>query len=287
MTNNLSEQCCKLKTYKTENYISIYISILTPFLIITLYSNFLGNDNTATIYQDLTNSPAYWLGQYQNYRYTSAIIGYIIHYSGYSYFDFLPLWILLFSVSISFAALETVKFLEFPIITTPFALLFISTSPYFTDLYLFAMVFSNYGISLFAIALSLYCCRKFSPPLSIITTAIFAIIILSSYQPFILVLPFLGALKIMKISLKREKDIFSAIVPVAGFLIGTLLYLVIIKLIGPEQGRNVSSGNTLKNISDYIKQSFDILLYGKQPFESSYQAWFYLISLTIIFIIFF
>lgn len=278
---------CKTKSYKFEEYIFTYISFMAPLIIITLFSGFLGNDNTSTIYTEGLHDGSYYYGQYVNYRYISALMGYVMHYLGYSYFDFLPIWIIIFSVAISFSAIETVKFLGLPVKSAPILSLFIATSPFFTDLYLFAMVFSNYGISLFAIAFSLYCCRNFSPPLSIITTTIFAVIILSSYQPFILVLPFLGALKIMKISLKREKDIFSAIVPVAGFLIGTLLYLVIMKLIGPEQGRNVSSGNALKNISDYIKQSFDILLYGKKPFESSYQAWFYLISLTIIFIIMF
>lgn len=287
MKNKSSEISHEINFLKTENYIFTYISFMAPLIIITLYSNFLGNDNTSTLYTEGLRNSSYYYGQYVNYRYISALIGYAIHYLGHSYFDFLPFWIILFSVSISFSAIETVKFLGFPLKYAPFLSLAITTSPFFTDLYLFAMVFSIYGISLMAIALSLYCCRKLNATSSIITTTICTIIVLTSYQPFVLILPFLGAVKLIKTSINRDRAILPAIVPVAGFLIGTLCFLVLIKLIGPDAGRNVNSFNALKNISDYIKELITIILYGKQPFETIYQTWFYIACLTITFILIF
>lgn len=263
---------------------SCILSILIPFIIIFLYSSFHGNDNTNTLYTEGLSLPSYYQGQFSNYRYISAAIGYIIHHFGISYFDLLPFWVFLFATSIYLSSQQIVLFLGLSEDLIPFVTLSVASSAFFTDLYLFALTYSVYGIALMGVALALWACRKLPVVAAALTTTFCSLLILTSYQPLVLVLPFAGALKLLKSSLDNRFGLKEAVLPVAGFVLSTFIYLSLIKLIGPENGRSVSSENVLKNLPSYIDTSIKLIIEGNRHFNMRIQALIYLGAMVLAFV---
>lgn len=74
----------------------LLISILISTSIVLLYIQFLGNDNTNTIYGDIFHDGSYWEGQFRNYRYVSSSIAFLLYKAGIGYYELIYLWALFF-----------------------------------------------------------------------------------------------------------------------------------------------------------------------------------------------
>lgn len=258
----------------------LIISVLTVMTLIYLYVPFLGNDNTHTIYGDIIHDDSYWMGQYRNYRYVSALVGRIIYILNLQYYDFIYLWVLFFGLSIAYCCYEFIKFCKLPIGSTPFMIIAVASSGYMADLYAFSMVYMAYGFAYLGIALALRSIRCLSGVYGVIFGILFSLVTIMSYQVTLLILLYASSITLLSsVAADKKEPIAYILKPIFVFLITFLLFLAIKKLIGPSNGRSIVYSNISENIFNYIALTVKILTdgFGRINFKLEIYAQFIVI----------
>lgn len=265
----------------------LLISILVAFAFPVLYISFLGNDNTATIYQDMTNSPSYWLGQYENYRYVSAAAGWLLHSNAIGYYSLIYLWCALFSAGIVLSCYEFQRFCDLPNNTLPFIILAVTLNGYMSDLYAFSMVFFAYGIAYLGVAIALRMLRQRQNIFGFIIASLATTVSFGSYQVTTIILLFAASIKLMQASISgfNKSNYKAYFLPILTFLSGMLLYLAIKHFIGPDGGRDVSFKYILSNLTQYLNFIPTMLMDGIRGANPGFELLTYFISLLIVVIL--
>lgn len=272
------------KTQNKQDISYFIIASLISILLPIIYITFLGTDNTSVFYYDIIHSDNYWRGQYENYRYAPAFVGWIIYKLSYGYYNFIYMWSLFFSFGVIFCSYEFQKYARLSKSSLPFIIAAVSVNGYMADLYAFSMVFMAFGISYTGTAIALRSLRKVKGVLGVLGASTAVVVVCSSYQVTSLILLFAITINIVMRILNGDTNtvVPDAIRNIASFLIGVFSYLVIKEIFGPDYGRNVSLKYISNNIHSYIEFIPNMLWNGISNFNSSLELYLYLLCLFVV-----
>ncbi|MFI3905595.1 glucosyltransferase domain-containing protein [Ochrobactrum sp. S1502_03] len=269
----------KLNLINNRYYI---VSCLAALLLPLLYLDFLGHDNTATLYADMVGSPWHWIGQLSNYRYLNAALAWILFQNSINYYSLIYIWSVLFSISIVWACVEFCRFSDFDDKYIPIFTLLVITNGYFSDLYIFSMVFSAYAIAFASVAIALYSARKHEPIVGIIVSTLALTFCLMSYQVEALIALFAASSAAITASFAGKDTLpwKRILIIVPSFFLSIILFLIVKHFIGPTDGRGVNFSNVSGNLIDYLNKIPEILTSGIEYYTSANEILFYLIILS-------
>lgn len=269
-----------LNTKIRTDYLFISVAILFSFTF--MYLSYLGNDNTSTMYEGMVGSEAYWLGQYANYRYVPALVGKLIYEINLSYYDFIYLWAVFFSLAIAYCCYEFLLYCKLPISSLPFMITAVSLNGYMADLYAFSMVYMAYGFAYLGVALALRAARTCTTISALFIGTTFSLLSLMSYQVTALILLFAASVGLVASTIQKKKEnILYYLNPIIYFVLSSILFLLLKELIGPNYGRNVSASYIANNLPAYFAFLPRMLTRGFYPAVSAVQNYTYLLSLLV------
>ncbi|MFC7067081.1 glucosyltransferase domain-containing protein [Brucella rhizosphaerae] len=245
------------KNFYTHLFLSalFLVSVIWLFLGVASPDDISQNTRPAT---DFSSIQTHW----NNFRYFIVLISQPFLNAAVHYNEMMPLWVTSLVIGIVLTCYAILRYSDLPISVLPYFIVLVTVHGYFTNIFYYPMSYSVFGFGFIFIALAILSLMN-SGVIWAFIAAVFVALSLMSYQPAALVILFAASLSVINKWMKGTADTPKLLQDVArapiAFAIGTLLFLLSIKLLSDGSGRAIASGNLITNLPVYFSALIEIL----------------------------